>query len=68
MIIRKAGMADTEAYLRLLHEVKNGMAHSEWFFLDPDEKVRDMMEEGSMELWVRMQESWPVRSASSIPA
>ena len=52
MIIRKAGMADTEAYLRLLHEVKSGMTNSEWFFLDPDEKVRDMMEEGSMELWV----------------
>lgn len=50
--IRKGCIADTENYLRLLHEVKDRMDHPEWFFLDPDEAVRSMMTSGAMELWV----------------
>lgn len=50
--IRKAEIADTEAYICLLHEVKNAMAYPDWFCIDPDEKVRAMMEDGSMEMWI----------------
>lgn len=52
VIIRKGCLADTEKYLCLLHEVKDGMDHPEWFFLDPDDDVRAMMASGAMELWV----------------
>lgn len=50
--IRKGGREDVERYIRLLHEVKAGMKEQEWFFIDPDEQTRRMMENGLMELWV----------------
>ena len=50
--IRKGTAADTEAFIRLLEEVREGMEHKEWFYLDPPEMVREMMAEGIMELWV----------------
>lgn len=49
--IRKAGMKDTERYISFLHDVKKAMPHTEWFFLDPDEEVREMMREGCMSIW-----------------
>lgn len=49
--IRKGQAQDTGAYIRFLHEVKEMMADSEWFYLDPDEDVYQMMADGSMELW-----------------
>ena len=49
--IRKAGMEDTERYIAFLHEVKKAMPKGEWFFLDPDEEVREMMRQGSMRIW-----------------
>lgn len=49
--IRAAGTADTESYISFLHDVKKVMPNSEWFFLDPDEEVREMMVEGCMKLW-----------------
>lgn len=50
--IRKGTMADADAFIRLLHDVKNTMANQEWFFLDPDGEIRDMMRSGKMQLWV----------------
>ena len=50
--IRKGSAADTERMLSLLHKVKNGMKEQEWFFLDPDEEIREMMESGVMQLWL----------------
>lgn len=52
--IRKGNVGDTEKFLMLLHQVRDQMEHPEWFFLDPDEEVREMMENGSMQLWVAM--------------
>lgn len=49
--LRKGSAADIEQVIALLHEVKNGMGSGEWFFLDPDDEIRQMMEEGVMELW-----------------
>ena len=50
--IRKGNTHDTQRYLDLLHRVKEGMSHSAWFFLDPDEEVYEMMGAGTMEMWV----------------
>lgn len=50
--IRRGTMADLEAYLRLLHDVKDTMTNQEWFFLDPDDEIREMMHSGKMQLWV----------------
>lgn len=50
LTIRKGTVRDTQAFLDLLHDVKNAMAQPEWFFLDPDEDVRDMMSDGRMHL------------------
>ncbi|MBR3973815.1 MAG: GNAT family N-acetyltransferase [Oscillospiraceae bacterium] len=50
--IRKGNIADTERMLQLLHKVKDGMENDAWFFLDPDEEIRGMMESGVMQLWL----------------
>jgi len=50
--IRKGSIADTDRMLQLLHKVKDGMDHDAWFFLDPDEEIRGMMESGVMQLWL----------------
>lgn len=52
--IRKGTLADTEAHIALLREVRETMPQKEWFYLDPPEEVRRMMAEGTMELWVAM--------------
>lgn len=52
IIIRKGTLADTEEMIRMLHEVKDAMTNSEWFFLDPDDEIREMMRSGMMHLWV----------------
>lgn len=52
LTIRKGGREDLEAYLSFLHDVKQGMDHDEWFFLDPDEEVCAMMEEGCFSFWL----------------
>lgn len=50
--IRRGTKSDTENFIRLLREVKETMEHKEWFYLDPPEVVREMMENGTMQLWV----------------
>lgn len=52
--IRKGTMQDTENFIRLLYEVRENMEHKEWFYLDPPEEIREMMESGAMQLWVAM--------------
>lgn len=52
--IRKGNSRDTEAFIQLLQDVREGMEHKEWFYLDPPEEVRQMMADGTMELWVAM--------------
>lgn len=50
--IRKGSSADTERLLRLLHKIKDGMENQDWFFLDPDDEIRELMESGKMQLWL----------------
>lgn len=50
--IRKGTAADTEGFITFLQTVRNSMAHKEWFYLDPPDYVRRMMEQGRIELWV----------------
>ncbi len=52
MRIRKGSLKDTEAYIQMLAQVRAGMEHPEWFYLDAPEDVRTMMADGSMELWL----------------
>lgn len=52
--IRRGERKDTENFIRLIYEVRESMPHKEWFFLDPAEEIREMMENGSMQLWVAM--------------
>ena len=52
--IRKGGVEHTEALIALLREVWECMDHKEWFCLDTPEDVRQMMADGTMELWVAM--------------
>ena len=50
--IRKIGMEEVHKYLEFLHEVKALMEQDEWFFLDPDEEVYEMMEQDAMGIWL----------------
>lgn len=52
--IRKGSLADTEQFITLLQEVRQGMTHKEWLYLDEPEEVRQMMADGTMKLWVAM--------------
>ena len=48
---RKGTMADTENFIQFLEEVKAAMPQQDWFYLDPPETVRELMADGTMELW-----------------
>lgn len=50
--IRKIGLSEVNKYLEFLHEVKAMMEQDEWFFLDPDEEVYELMEQGAMGIWL----------------
>lgn len=52
--IRKGTVVDTEPLIAMLRQVWQEMEHKEWFCLDDPEDVRNMMADGSMELWVAM--------------
>lgn len=54
LIIRRGSLMDVDAFLNLLHVVKDSMENPEWFYLDPDEDVWCMMKKGAMKLWVAM--------------
>lgn len=52
--IRRGDMGDTENFIKLLYDVQAAMPHKEWFYLDPPEEIREMMADGTMQLWVAM--------------
>ncbi len=52
--IRKGTLADTETFILFLEEIKAGMSHKEWLYLDAPEFVRQTMAGGIMELWLAM--------------
>ncbi len=51
---RKGTLADVEDFILFLDEVKSEMTQKEWLYLDPPEFIREMMANGTMELWVAM--------------
>ncbi len=52
MEIRKGNREDTEQFIELLYDVRNGMEHPEWFFLDSPQEIRELMDNGTMQLWL----------------
>jgi len=56
LVIRKGSTADSEGFIALLQETWKRMDNKEWLYLDSPEEVREMLEDGTMELWVAMDE------------
>ena len=50
--IRKIEMDELDKYLEFSHIVKDMMAEDDWFFLDPDEEVREMMARDDVGIWL----------------
>ena len=50
--IRKISMDELHKYLEFSHIVKDMMVEDDWFFLDPDEEVREMMERDAVGIWL----------------
>ena len=50
--IRKGNAWDLPAFVNLLQLVREEMANKEWFYLDPPEVFRKMMDSGIMHLWL----------------
>lgn len=50
--IRKIGLDELDKYLEFSRMVKDGMTQEDWFFLDPDEEVREMMERDAVDIWL----------------
>ena len=50
--IRKISMEELDKYLEFSHIVKEQMCQNDWFFLDPDEEVREMMEHDRVGIWL----------------
>ena len=51
---RKGDLRDADTLVHFLNDVKAAMAQQDWFYLDPPEVVRDMLSDGTMELWLAM--------------
>lgn len=54
---RKGTLEDVERFTAFLEEVKAEMTQQEWFYLDPPDTVREMLADGTMELWVAMDDN-----------
>lgn len=50
--IRKGTQQDTEPFIELMALVRQRMEHKEWLYLDSPDEVRDMVQDGTMSLWV----------------
>ena len=48
LTFRKGTGSDTECFIQFLEEIKTGIARKDWFYLDPPETVRKMMEDGTV--------------------
>lgn len=53
-LIREAGREDMESFLALLQIAHAHLENKEWLYLDDPEEFREMMDDGSMKLWVAM--------------
>lgn len=53
---RKGTLQDAEAFILFLEEVKAGMQQKEWFYLDPPDRVRSWIADGTMEFWLSLAE------------
>jgi len=51
---RKGTNQDVETVIVFLDEIRTGMPNKKWFYLDPPDLVREMMADGTMELWLAM--------------
>lgn len=52
VVIRKGTTEDLDGFITLLTDVYHSMDRKDWFYLDPPEVLREMMADGTMELWV----------------
>ena len=52
MMIRKGSAGELETFLAFTHEVQDAMPDTAWFALDPDEELRELTADGSMEFWM----------------
>lgn len=50
--IREGTRQDVPRVLTFLYQIRQAMAHPEWFCLDTPEEFRERMENGSMRLWM----------------
>ena len=54
LTFRKGTTDDAGAFVHFLDEVKAEMTQTDWLYLDPPEVVFSMMENGTMEIWLAM--------------
>lgn len=52
MNIRKGSLADAETFIAFLKEVRAGMEHKDWLYMDPTEEIQHMIMDGSHEFWM----------------
>lgn len=50
--IRKGTREDLNSFVQLLTEVRAGMEHPEWFYVDPPAETHALMDKGILELWL----------------
>ena len=50
--LRKGSPEELETFLSFTHEVQDTMPDTAWFALDPDEEMRELTADGSMEFWL----------------
>lgn len=50
--IRKGTAEDLPVFLNLLREIREAMPQKDWFYLDPPEIFREMMDSGMMHFWM----------------
>lgn len=50
--IRKGSREELETFLAFTHDVQDAMPDTAWFALDPDEEMRELTDDGSMEFWM----------------
>jgi len=56
LTFRRGTYADIETFIQFLEEIRTGMTHKDWFYLDPPDVIRAMMADGTMQLWLAMEE------------
>ena len=49
---RKGNQENAEAFILFLDEIKAGISQKDWFYLDPPDTVRSMVEDGTLEFWM----------------